>query len=136
MKTVHLGASNNEMRLLKKVYSAPRLTYYGDVTQLTTGGNGAGGDGGGAGMSMMCWIAEVLYGVGAPRTRIVRAWLTAAYERRDPVARIVVPLYRRFGVAVATLLRKRPVLQRVFRPLFDRLVKRAHSEFTEQFFWV
>jgi hypothetical protein len=76
-----------------------------------------------------CWIAEVLYGIDAPRTRLVRAWLTKSYKRRDPVARIVVPLYRRFGVAVAGVLRNRPGLQPLFRPLFDRAVKSAHREY-------
>jgi len=79
-----------------------------------------------------CWIAEVLYGIDAPRTKLVRAWLTESYERRDLIGRIVVPLYTRFGVTVAGLLRRRPVLQSVFRPLFYRAVKRAHQEYAER----
>jgi len=72
----------------------------------------------------------VLYGVDSPRTRLVRAWLTESYERRDPMARIVVPLYRRFGVAVAGMLRKHPGLQPLCRLLFDRAVKSAHREYS------
>ena len=87
------------------------------------------GDGGGAMSMAMCWIAEVLYGVDAPRTRLVRSWLTESYERREPITRIVVPMYSRFGVSVAGLLREYPVLERIFRPLFDRAVKRAHWEY-------
>jgi len=115
----------------RKSYSPPRLVYYGDVTKLTRGGGGNGNDGGGA-MSMVCWIAEVLYGIDAPRTRLVRAWLIESHKRRDLIGRLVVPLYRRFGVTVAGLLRRCPVLQSVFRPLFYRAVERAHREYAER----
>ncbi len=37
--------------LTRRIYSAPRLVYYGDVTQLTRAKGGAKGDGG-ASMSM------------------------------------------------------------------------------------
>ncbi len=46
------------------------------------------------------------------------------------MARIVVPLYRRFGVAVAGMLRKHPGLQPLCRLLFDRAVKSAHREYS------
>jgi hypothetical protein len=116
----------------KKKYSAPHLACYGDVTQLTRGVGGHGTDGGKAGQSrvLMCWIAEALYGIDDPRTRLVRAWLTASYERRDPLARVVVPLYSRFGVAVGGMMSRYPALQTLFRPLFDWAVKRAHREYS------
>jgi len=112
----------------KKVYSTPRLAYYGDVSCLTRGATGNVSDGA-SGMSRPCWIAETLYGIDAPRTLLVRSWLTASYQRRDLMGRVVVPLYSRFGVAVADVLRRRPVLQLVFRPLFDAAVRRAHREY-------
>jgi len=83
-------------------------------------------------MTKHCWIAEVLYGIDAPRTRLVRAWLTESYERRDPMARILVPLYSRFGLAIADLLRNCSVLQLVFRPLFDRAAECAHREYASR----
>jgi len=115
----------------RKSYSPPRLVYYGDVTKLTRGAGGGTGDHGGH-TKLPCWIAEVLYGVDAPRTRLVRAWLTESYGRRDLIGRIVVPLYSRFGVTVAGLLRRCPVLQSIFRPLFYRAVKRAHQEYADR----
>jgi hypothetical protein len=123
------SATRDPLERPRKRYSAPHLVYYGDVTQLTRGGGGTNGDGGGSMSMIACWIAEVLYGVDAPRTRLVRGWLTESYKRRDFIGRIVVPLYSRFGVAVAGLLRRRPVLQGAFRPLFDGAVKRAHQEY-------
>jgi len=126
------SATREPLERPRKSYSQPRLEYYGDVTKLTRGGGGTTGDGGGAMSMIPCWIAEVLYGIDAPRTKLVRAWLTESYERRDLIGRIVVPLYTRFGVTVAGLLRRRPVLQSVFRPLFYRAVKRAHQEYAER----
>ena len=111
-----------------KIYSPPRLVHYGDLTTLTRGGMGAGGDAGGA-MSMICWIAEVLYGVDAPRTKLVRTWLIESYERGDFIGRVVLPLYSRVGMRVAGLLRRCRVLQSLFRPLFDGAIKRAHREY-------
>jgi hypothetical protein len=127
MKKANLQAIK-ETQLSRKIYATPQLAYYGNVTQVTRG-SGKGQKDGASGTSRPCWIAEVLYGIDAPRTHLVRAWLTESYERRDPMARLVVPLYSRFGVAVASLLRRRPVLQPVFRTLFDRAVKRAHREY-------
>lgn len=128
MKNVDLQA-REETQVSRKKYSAPRLACYGNVTQVTRGGTGMNSDGTMGSRAGACWIAEVLFGVDCPRTRLVRAWLRESYERRDPVARIVVPLYSRYGVAVAGLLRRRPALQPLFRLLFDRAVKRAHQEY-------
>ena len=71
----------------------------------------------------------MLYGIDAPRTHLVRAWLTDSYERHDPMARVALPLYSRFGVAIAGLLQKHPILKPLFRPLFDRAVKCAHKNY-------
>lgn len=112
----------------KKKYQTPRLKFYGNVVQLTRGGGGNGADGTGHPHTKQCWIAETLYGVDAPRTLIMRAWLTECYERREPWSLVVVPLYRRFGQSIAACLRSYPVFKGLFRPLFDLGVRRAHQD--------
>ncbi len=77
---------------------------------------------------MHCWIAEVMYGVDAPRTQLIRAWLAECYERREPWSLVVVPLYRRFGERIAGFLRSYPIFKGLFRPLFDLGVRRAHQD--------
>jgi hypothetical protein len=113
----------------KKSYRAPQLTCCGSVAELTQTKGGSGNDGSGH-FSKQCWIAEVLYGLDAPRTRIIRVWLTECYDRRDWWALIAVPLYRGFGQRVAGFLRKYPVAQAAFRPLFDRAISKAHVEYS------
>jgi hypothetical protein len=111
----------------KKKYEIPQLVCYGNVAQLTRGGGGALGDGHGT-HTRLCWIAEVIYGVDAPRTQLVRAWLCECYERREPWSVVVVPLYRRFGQRIAAFLQYCPVFKTVFRPLFDLGVRRAYRD--------
>jgi len=108
----------------KKKYQIPQLVCYGNVAQLTRGGGGGGKD---ADLlhTKICWIAEVIYGVEAPRTQLVRTWLRECYERREPWSLVVVPPYRRFGQFIAAFLRSCPVFKSLFRPLFDLGVKRA-----------
>jgi len=111
----------------RKSYRSPELSSYGDVSQITRSGSGGSGDSGGtAGMTKQCWIAEALYGVDAPRTQLVRAWLTECYDLHVSWARAVVPLYRRFGQTVAGAVRHSTCVERVFRPVFDYAVQRAH----------
>lgn len=112
----------------KKKYQPPRLKFYGNVVQLTQGAVGGGSDGPGHPHSKHCWIAEALYGFDAPRTQLIRTWLTECYERREPWSLVVVPLYRRFGQCIAAFLRNYPVFKNVFRPLFDLGVRRAHRD--------
>lgn len=38
----------------KRSYARPSLVTYGSIAKLTQGGAGSGGDGGSAGMSMVC----------------------------------------------------------------------------------
>lgn len=117
----------------RKPYRAPVFSKYGDVRRLTGGGSGAGADAGGGGpMTMMCWIAEALYGVDAPRVFLVRAWLTRCLERRDGWALFIVPLYVRFGQRMAVLVRTVPAMKRILRPVFDRAVRRAYAEYSAQ----
>src|SRR5712692_356872 len=119
---VSLPSRRNEVG--KKKYQGPQLVCYGNVAQLTKGVGGHGIDADGR-HTKMCWIAEVIYGVDAPRTQLVRAWLSECYERREPWSLVVVPLYRRFGQRIAAFLRSCPVFKSVFRSLFDLGVKRA-----------
>ena len=126
-KKVNLPSRESEAG--KKKYQGPRLVCFGNVAQLTRGSHGKGADHGGFGTkTKMCWIAEVIYGIDAPRTQLIRAWLTECYERREPWSLVVVPLYRRFGQRIAAFLRTWPVFKNVFRPLFDLGVRRAHRD--------
>jgi hypothetical protein len=125
-KLVSLPSPGSEAA--KKEYRSPRLVCYGNVAQLTRGGGGVTGDGGGTHTKIACWIAEALYGIHAPRTQLVRAWLKECYERREPWSLIVVPLYRRFGQRIAAFLQSFPAFMTLFRPLFDLGVKRAHRD--------
>jgi len=118
---------------VKKPYRAPVLSQYGDVKRLTGGMMGGSGDMiGPVGDSRVCWIAEALYGVDAPRVALVRGWLARCYGRREGWALFAVPLYRHAGQRVAAALRAFPGLQRIFRPLFDRAVRRAYQEYAVQ----
>jgi hypothetical protein len=113
----------------RKAYRKPELSFYGDVSQLTRGDiSNMSGDAGGA-ATKMCWIADELYGVAAPRTVLVRAWLNDAYDRRAGWALVAVPLYRRFGVQAARRLRSSILLESVLRPLFDHAVRCAHRKY-------
>jgi hypothetical protein len=111
----------------KKEYQSPRLVCYGSVAQLTRGGGGTLGDGMNT-HTRVCWIAEALYGVDAPRTQLVRSWLNECYEKRALWSLVVVPLYRRFGQRTALFLHSVPVFKNLFRPLFDLGVRRAHRD--------
>ena len=114
----------------RKAYRRPELASYGGVSQVTRGNqSNMSGDAGGAATKMGCWIAEALYGVGSPRTVLVRAWLNDAYDRRRGWALVAVPLYRRVGVRVARRLRSSTLLERVLRPLFDHAVRCAHRHY-------
>jgi len=120
----------NQTGSSKKTYRSPELSLYGDVSQITRSGFGGTADlGGTPGMTMPCWIAEALYGVDAPRTLLVRAWLMESYKRGLSWALVVVPLYSRFGERLAVQARRHSSLQRLFRPVFDHAVRRAHREF-------
>ena len=111
----------------KKEYESPQLICYGTVEKLTKGTGTHGNDGAGS-FTKNCWIAEAIYGVDAPRTQLVRAWLSECYEQGQPWSLIVVPLYRRFGQGIAAFLRRYPAFKSLFRPLFDLGVTRAHRD--------
>jgi hypothetical protein len=123
-----LGPCVRETQSGKLKYEAPRLICYGDVATVTRGSGKGAHDMHGTSKNAGCWIAEALYGIDAPRTQLVRAWLTECYERREPWSLVVVPLYCRFGQRVAAFLRSWPVFKNVFLPLFDLGVRRAHRD--------
>lgn len=117
------GVRSKENEIGKKEYQSPQLVCYGTVAKLTRGAGGRLGDMGGH--TRGCWIAEVLYGVDAPRTELIRGWLSECYERRELWSLLVVPLYGWLGERIAVFLRRYPAFQRGFRPLFDLGLERA-----------
>jgi hypothetical protein len=124
-KVVTLPSPRSEAS--KKKYQCPQMVCYGSVAQLTKGGGGGGRDASGA-HTKICWIAEVIYGVEAPRTQLIRTWFGECYQRREPWSLIVVPLYRRFGQPIAAFLQRFPVFKTLFRRLFDLGIRRAHRD--------
>jgi hypothetical protein len=111
----------------RKPYTPPRVISYGHVKDVIQGGLGKKADGPGVLSKTTCWIAEVLYGVTDPRTLLLRASLTAAYEQRRP-GWMCIALYRRFGEATANLIARGYLPRQLFQPLFDRLVENALAE--------
>jgi hypothetical protein len=97
------------------------------VKDIIQGGGGKKFDTGGspgAGNSKGCWIAEALYGVEDPRTLLLRAWLSEAYDERRPGWQFI-GLYTRFGRQTADLIYRGYLPRILFRPLFDVLVAKA-----------
>jgi hypothetical protein len=85
---------------------------------------GTGATLGGKAIAKWCWIAELLYGVSDMRTFIIRTWVSHVqiwtwYDR------IGTALYRRFGRQTAAVLRRIPVLQVFFRPIFNHWLGEA-----------
>jgi hypothetical protein len=113
--------------ITRKPYTKPRLTYYGHVKHIVQGQGGTGNDGGPSGHSRPCWIAEVLYGVDAPRTLLLRGWLTDAYDRRCRWS-FLISVYRIAGRTVAGLIRRGRLPSRLFIPLFDYLIVKANHD--------
>jgi hypothetical protein len=111
----------------RKPYAPPRVVDYGHVKDIIQGGGGMMSDAAGTppgGNSKGCWIAEALYGVDDPRTLLLRAWLSVAYDERRP-GWWFIALYRRFGRATADLIYRGYLPRRLFQPLFDMLVEKA-----------
>jgi hypothetical protein len=112
-----------------KVYRRPELTSYGSVAQLIRGQASTHNGDFNGGATKMCWIAEALYGVDTPRTLLVRAWLTAHYERGSGWARIVVPIYRRWGRVIGRAVGSNATIRCASGRLFDAAVRQAHREY-------
>jgi hypothetical protein len=122
--------SDSKPSTTRKPYSPPRLVAYGHVKDIIQGGGGKKFDSGGsagAGNSKGCWIAEALYGVEDPRTLLLRAWLSVAYDERRPGWRLIA-LYTKFGRVTAGLIYRGYVPRMLFRPLFDALVNKALND--------
>jgi hypothetical protein len=118
----------------RKPYSPPRLVLYGHVKDIIQGGGGrrsdATGKPPGGRSKAFCWVAEAVYGEHDPRTLLLRAWLSQAYDDRRPGWPLIA-VYRRFGRAVANLIHRGYLPRTVFRPLFDLLVGQALSEWAD-----
>jgi hypothetical protein len=113
--------------MVKKPYSTPQLTRYGDFKTIVQGSLGRGADHGAPDHTKPCWIAAALYGVDDPRTVLLRAWLTDAYRQKRRGWPLVAA-YIRFGQRAARAIPKSAVLRRGFRALFDRLAVRALTD--------
>jgi len=112
-----------------KPYAKPKVIRYGHVKDIVQGTGGGGQDG--ANHSKVCWIAEALYGAGAPRTLLVRAWLLDA-EKASARWSIFVVAYRAFGERIARGIASGVVPRRPFIAAFDRLVARASIHYAER----
>jgi len=66
-------------------------------------------------MPIPCWIAESIWGIGDPRTALVRNWLGNEFSQTW-YGRIIMKLYRKFGERVA----RRPWLVKLLKPLFEK----------------
>jgi hypothetical protein len=72
-----------------------------------------------------CWVAAELYGGwNDPRTLSVRGWIFGDFAKTW-LGKILCPLYLRFGERTAALIRKRPILRKPFRALFDVALRKA-----------
>ena len=123
-------SQDNKVSRKKKSYVAPRLVVYGKLQELTKGAAGKPGDGGGT-TKAPCWIAEALYGAADIRTHLLRAWLVTDYAK-SPFGAAVVGAYGRLGRPVAAITRRSRLVQRIWRPLFDRGVSAAQRQFMQQ----
>jgi hypothetical protein len=108
-------------------YTSPRLICYGHIKDIVQGDGGKANDGGGD-HSKACWIAEALYGVDAPRTLLVRSWLTRAADCHLGWLAFV-RTYSAIGRGLAASIRRGRLPRAPFAWLFERLVRRAGADF-------
>lgn len=73
-----------------------------------------------------CWVADELYGIGDPRTNLLRFWLNTEFNQ-TPFGGFVMNLYVRFGRLAARLVRRFAFIRALFTPLFARALRRAES---------
>ena len=104
----------------------PRVICYGSVKDIVQGGGGSGLDAGGA-HSKACWVAEALYGVDAPRTTLLRAWVTRQHVEKGRWW-LFAALYSRYGRAAADLIYRGRLPRQLVRPLFDVFLDKAFDE--------
>jgi hypothetical protein len=74
-----------------------------------------------------CWIAAALYGGwDDPRTIDVRRWLNTEFVKQ-PIGRMVMKLYLRFGERIAEAVKRSAVVRAILRPLFDLALRKARG---------
>ena len=88
---------------------------------------GAGGQMASA-AALACWIAEVCFGPLDWRVSALRQWLNFEWRNTSRVGAVVMALYCRFGQRVAMVVRRSATLQRFFRALFNRALKRMKRD--------
>lgn len=79
-----------------------------------------------------CWIAAAVFDESfedGPRVGLVRRWLVNDWEKSGPLAKLVMGLYRKYGERVAEHVKTSPILKRVFRGLFDRVLAKAEAKY-------
>jgi hypothetical protein len=108
----------------RKPYTPPRLVCYGSVKDIVQGGGGTKADGPGNPSTKSCWVAEALYGVDAPRTTLLRAWVTRQHVEKGRW-RLFAALYSRYGRAAAEAIHRGRLPRQWVRPSFDFLVDTA-----------
>jgi hypothetical protein len=111
----------------RKPYTKPTLTTYGHVKDIVKMPKGSTKADTPSGVTKSCWIAEVLYGIEAPRTLLVRGWLAEAYDQRRGWW-FLIGLYTTFGQTLADLIRRGCIPAQLFVPLFDYLVVKANDD--------
>jgi hypothetical protein len=111
----------------RKPYGRPKLIPYGHVKDIVQGGGSKNNDAGNHNATKPCWIAEALYGADAPRTLLLRAWLSQAYDQRRS-GWWLISLYAKFGRRVADLVRCGRIPPRMLLPLFNSLLVKANDD--------
>jgi hypothetical protein len=131
-KTQNLeAAEQRRTETTRKSYASPRIVTYGFVKDIVKGNHGELSDQGQATFSRQCWIAEAVYGVEAPQTMLVRAWLPEA-SRQAYRWWLFCALYRLVGRQIAALIRNGYMPSSLFRPGFDGLLARANAAFSQR----
>jgi len=80
-----------------------------------------------------CWIAAVVFEENfftGPRVNLVRTWLVDEFEPSSLGAKVVMGLYRKYGLGVARVVEKNSVLKRGFRKLFDKALAKAEAKYS------
>jgi hypothetical protein len=116
--------------MLKHVFWLSLAIAVGVAVAKMFGGsfNLAGLFGGTTGGTTPCWLAALAFGVelDGPKTEKVRGYLLD-YERTGAVARFVMRLYRKYGLALAAIVREDSWLANVNREFFTRILGRAEA---------
>lgn len=74
-----------------------------------------------------CWIAEALYGVDDPRTLLMRFWLNNVWAKKSRLGSLVMKFYLRFGERIAEVVKRKVIVRRALRPVFDFGLSKAEA---------